>query len=72
MLTADIEVWRLLSEAITELREDCVDQMTRGACQCHAEYRERVGYLRGLDEVVAKAREIFGRMSGTQQEDPEE
>ena len=64
-MLADTEIWRQVSEAIDEKRQTLIKAMVIGGCADYPKYRQCVGYLAALDEVEKAAQDIFGKMSGT-------
>lgn len=59
------DFWDALRDRIATTRQDVGERMIGGGAVDYATYRQAVGYVNALNDVVAWAREINGEVSAT-------
>lgn len=73
MLSSDAELWRQLHDRLEQTREDVAARVLRGHCPDWADYKRCVGYIQAIDDTIANARDLLGRMRGEiPEEEPEQ
>lgn len=64
MASLDLLLFRKLEEKINEERRNQADNILLGSAQNYEEYKNRVGYLKGLSDALVWANEINEELIG--------
>jgi hypothetical protein len=64
MLSLDLLLHRKLRERLEEERQTRVEMLSSGSAQTIEEYKQQVGYIRGLMDALIWANEISQQLIG--------
>lgn len=64
MASLDLFLYRRLQERLEEERRNFSEAVLNGSAQSFEDYRNRVGYLKGLSDVLIWAKEINDNLIG--------
>jgi hypothetical protein len=64
LASLDLLLFRKLEEKINEERRGLADNILQGSAQNYEEYKNRVGYLKGLSDALIWATEINDELIG--------
>lgn len=64
MASLDLLLYRKLQEKIDEERQSLAEAILQGSAQNHEEYKNRVGYLKGLSDALIWAKEVMEDITG--------
>jgi len=64
MLSLDLLLHRKLRERLEEERQTRVEMLSSGSAQTIEEYKQQVGYIRGLMDAIIWANEISQQLIG--------
>jgi len=64
LASLDLLLYRKLQEKIDEERQSLAEAILQGSAQNHEEYKNRVGYLKGLSDALIWAKEVMEDITG--------
>ena len=64
MASLDLLLYRKLQERIEEERQTHAEQILQGSAQTYEDYKNRVGYLKGLSDTLIWAKEAMEDIVG--------
>ena len=67
MASLDLLLYRKLQERIEEEKQNLSESILEGSAQNYEEYKNRVGYLKGLSDALIWAKETMDDIVGINQ-----
>jgi len=67
MASLDLLLYRKLQERIEEEKQNHAESLLNGSAQTYEDYKNRVGYLKGLSDALIWAKETMDDIVGINQ-----
>lgn len=67
MASLDLVLYRKLQDRIEEEKRNLSESILAGSAQNYEEYKNRVGYLKGLSDALIWAKEVMEDITGYNQ-----
>jgi len=64
MSSLDLFLYRKLQERVEEEKRNLSESLLSGSAQSYEEYKNRVGYLKGLSDSLIWAKEVMEDITG--------